>query len=84
MSIRTNYPGLAAAIGSRLARHRARAGLSMAKLSRAVGKSNGYVSQVERGYIVPSLPLLIRLADALGVKAVDMLPGHRDAVRWSK
>ena len=56
-----------ARLASRLAQARHDAGLSQEALARAVGCSASVVPKWEAGNRRPSLPMLRRLADALGV-----------------
>ena len=61
--------------GDRIAELRHRRGLSQRQLAAAIGRSESWVSQVERGVQpVQRLPVLRRLADALGVPAGDLRP----------
>ncbi len=83
-TIRTAYPYLAADIGKRIRKVREKLEIPRAVLSRTLGKSDGYVSQVENGYIVPSLPALHCFADALRMEIFELLPKRRDGIRWSK
>lgn len=76
---RTNYPRLASALGKRVFLQRQLAELSRAELSHALGKSPGYAAQVELGYIVPSLPMLYRLAKAVGCEVDELLPESPNA-----
>jgi transcriptional regulator with XRE-family HTH domain len=56
---------LAYAIGAELRRHRVEAGLTQAALGEPL--TRGFVSAVERGRAVPSLPALALLVDRLGL-----------------
>jgi transcriptional regulator with XRE-family HTH domain len=79
----------AAAIGERLAAHRARRGVKVSALAREIGVSPSLISQIERGQSRPSVSTLFALAEALDVP-VDAFfrngepaaaPGDRYAVR---
>ena len=70
----TRHPRLAKAIGAVIREGREALGASQAELSRRLGKSNSYVSQLERGYIVPSLPSLYLIAVVLEIDVHDLVP----------
>jgi transcriptional regulator with XRE-family HTH domain len=57
----------AAAIGERLAAHRARRGTKVSALAREIGVSPSLISQIERGQSRPSVSTLFALAEALDV-----------------
>jgi transcriptional regulator with XRE-family HTH domain len=62
--------------GERLRRHRQRAGMSRPVLGGLVGKSAEWVKALETGrLLIPRLPLLLRLADVLGVTDLAELTG---------
>jgi transcriptional regulator with XRE-family HTH domain len=63
----TDDASLAQRIGARLRRLRAGSGLTLAELSRQSGVSVSYLSAVEKGTNLPSLAILARLTEALGV-----------------
>ena len=63
--------------GSRLAAVRSARGLSQTALSERSGIRQGPISRLEGGKQFPSVPNLLRLADALDVSA-DALLGRRD------
>lgn len=58
-----NHPHL---FGARLRQARLEAGFSGAQLARLVGRSQPYISDLERGQRTPSLPTLQAIAAALG------------------
>jgi transcriptional regulator with XRE-family HTH domain len=64
---------LPATVGSNLRRLRARQGLSLEKLANLSGVSRGMIGQVETGKSTPTVGLLSRLAEALGVELVSLL-----------
>lgn len=70
---------LAKAFGRRVRELRLKQGLTQESLAEAAGVHTTFISNVERGYRVPSVPTLLRLAGGLGVepgKLVDALsPG---------
>jgi transcriptional regulator with XRE-family HTH domain len=62
--------------GERLQRHRKRAGMSRPVLGGLVGRSGEWVKALETGRLLtPRLPLLLRLADVLGVVDLAELTG---------
>lgn len=62
--------------GDRLQRHRKRAGMSRPVLGGLVGRSGEWVKALETGRLLtPRLPLLLRLADVLGVTDLADLTG---------
>ena len=56
------------AFARRLAELRTARGLSLTALGRRVRRPNSYISQLERGRVVPSLKSIERLANALEVE----------------
>lgn len=59
------------------------------QLAEAVGCSTEYVSRVERGLVSPSFEMIVRLADALGVRPQALFdfeagPGDRPAQKGGK
>lgn len=68
-------------IGKRIFRERDRIGMSRAVLGGLVGKSGEWVKAVENGRLqVPRLQMLLRIADALGLKDLAVLTGNGYAV----
>src|SRR5689334_4831962 len=60
-------------VGGQIAYHRKRLGLSQAELAALVGRSESWVSQVERGVrAVDRMSVLQRVADALGIAVSDL------------
>jgi transcriptional regulator with XRE-family HTH domain len=56
--------------------------MTLAKLARETGTSPGRLSEIERGLAVPSVPLLYRLAVALGlIEMAAMLEPYVQAER---
>ena len=66
---------------ARIRRERERAGLSLAGLATATGLSKSYLVRLETQDANPSLAVLGRIADALGVTVADLLgtPSVADA-----
>jgi len=60
-------------LGERLRRLRKAKGLTLAQLAERVGRSEGYLSRLERGQVNPSLSTLKRIADVLGRPVVQLL-----------
>lgn len=48
-------------------------GLTLVQLAEILGTSHGYLSDVERGEMEPSLPMLKQIAAALGADPADLL-----------
>ncbi|GAB2755210.1 helix-turn-helix domain-containing protein [Amycolatopsis magusensis] len=68
-------------VGKRIYRERDRIGMSRAVLGGLVGKSAEWVKAVENGRLqVPRLPMLLRIADALGLNDLAVLTGNGYAV----
>lgn len=58
-----------------LAYWRRRRGLTQSALSHVVGVSQPYLAQVEHGRRVGDIKLYAKLAEALGVRMEDLVPG---------
>lgn len=56
-----------------LKKFRREAGLTQVQLSERVGVSPSFIGMLESGRKKPSLNMLFRLADALGIRASDLL-----------
>lgn len=67
-------------LGENIRRLRQERGLNQEELGRRVGASKQSVSNWENGNIVPSIDLLLRLADFFGV-STDYLLGREDQRR---
>lgn len=65
--------GVRQVLSARLRERRARAGLSQAELASRAGLSTEFVSRVERGATLPSLPTLMRVCAVLGCTPDDLL-----------
>ncbi|CDO37998.1 helix-turn-helix domain-containing protein [Novosphingobium sp. KN65.2] len=59
--------------GTRLKRHRQALGLSQMDLASRAGKGKAYISMLERGQANPSLETMVKLADAVGQQAWEMI-----------
>lgn len=67
------------AIGSRLREARNMVKLTQEQLAEKVGIGTTYISDIERGAKFPSLSLLIKIVDALGVSSDYILRGEIEA-----
>ncbi len=67
-------------LGQRIRESRMELGLSGTELARRIGKSQPYISDLERGLRTPSLPTLQALADAPGETRVVLPHGRRRAI----
>ncbi len=67
-------------VGSTLQSLRQAQGLSLEDLSRKAGVSKSMLSQIERNQANPTVALVWRLANALGVTIADLLNGDRPPV----
>ncbi len=65
------------AFGSRLKDCRKKSGLNQTRLCKLIGISQPNLSAYEKGRFTPSVEVLIRISDALGV-SVDYLLGRDD------
>lgn len=63
-------------IGARVRYHRKQNGLSQEQLAERTNTSNVHISYIERGKTVPSLEVLLSIANALSVSADDLLAGN--------
>lgn len=63
-------------IGARIRLSRIKNHLSQEQLAEKVNLSNVYISYIERGERIPSLDIIIRLANSLGVSADDLLADY--------
>ncbi|MBR5434796.1 MAG: helix-turn-helix domain-containing protein [Bacteroidales bacterium] len=52
---------------------RKKAGLTQKELAERIGADKGYVSRLERGLIIPTVPTLYRIAAAMGL-GVELRP----------
>ncbi len=67
----------AQAVGERIGYHRRRLGLSQVELAGLIGRSDSWVSQVERGVrSVDRLSVLQKVADVLGVSVAELRTGE--------
>jgi len=61
--------------GSRLRRARKSAGLSQRDLEIATGVPKARISRYENGHVLPSLPIVVRLARSCQVELGDLVSG---------
>ena len=59
-------------LGAQLRRVREHQDLLLRHVAAEVGTTVGYLSDIERGVRLPSLPVLLRLADTYGVLLVEL------------
>lgn len=62
-------------MGLRLRELRQRVGLTLPVVAEEVGISVSHLSDLERGRTLPSLPLLLRLADQYQLETTELLSG---------
>lgn len=60
-------------VGRAIARERQRAALTQSELAEKLNMGNEAISRMERGLVIPSLPRLIELAEALGCEATALI-----------
>ncbi|MGY1683396.1 helix-turn-helix domain-containing protein [Geodermatophilus sp. SYSU D01176] len=58
-------------LGAELRRHRQYYDLRLSDVAEQTGLAESYISEIERGAKLPSLPALLKLADAYGVLLVE-------------
>lgn len=68
-------------LADKVAEFRKAAGMSQAELAEKVGVTQGFISHIEANTRKPTLGLLQRLADALGVAPQDLLDEKRPTSR---
>ncbi|TDC53986.1 XRE family transcriptional regulator [Jiangella ureilytica] len=69
-----DWPQVARALGVRVSSLRLSRGLTQEQLAHLAGISRGYLQKVEHARACPGLDVLLRIARALGVTVVDLLP----------
>jgi transcriptional regulator with XRE-family HTH domain len=72
---------LAAAVGKRAQTLRSAQDSSLDAFVQKCGLGRGYVSELERGLVVPSLHALAKVAEALQVTVADLVLGDSDRER---
>jgi transcriptional regulator with XRE-family HTH domain len=60
-------------LGEGVRKYRKRAGLTQERLAEKVNLNPVYVGQIERGFKVPTIEVLVRLAKALRVRLRDLV-----------
>lgn len=63
------------AFGERVRQVRAEVGLTQEQLAEAAGLHPTFVANVERGYRVPTVPTMLKLAQGLGVEPSRLVDG---------
>lgn len=73
---------IAARVGKKIRALRDAAGIPFGELVSKTGLGRGYVSELERGLVVPTVGTLARVATALGVTVADLVAGdgEREAI----
>lgn len=59
--------------GARLKKRREELGLTQAQLFEQTGITTAYISQIERAQANPTLDMMVKLAQAVGLEAWDMI-----------
>lgn len=72
---------LAARIGARIRQLRTDAEFPFDAFVEETGLGRGYVSELERGLVVPGVGTLARVANALGVTIADLVSGDSERER---
>lgn len=72
---RSRDQAVAVAVGLRIREVRTAKGLSQENLAEAAGLHPTFISNLERGYRVPTVPTLLRIAAGLGVAPGELLDG---------
>ena len=72
-------PGVGALLGPRLRDRRTELGKTLATLALEADLSTGYLSSIETGTSIPSLPVLARIARALEVSLAEILRSSSSA-----
>lgn len=72
---RSRDQAIASAFGRRLREVRSAKDMTQEALAEAAGLHPTFVSNVERGYRVPTVPTLMRLAAGLGVQPSELVDG---------
>lgn len=62
-----------AVLGARLRQLRMAQGRQLAEVAAAAGLAVSYLSELERGHKLPTLPVLLALAEAYDVRVTDVL-----------
>lgn len=60
-------------IGRKIAKLRTQKGKSQEDLAGEAEVNRGYISRIENGHVAFSVPVLIKIAEALGVKPDELL-----------
>lgn len=64
---------IASAFSANLRKYRTKRGLTMTELARKAKDHTPHVSDLEGGKVIPSLPTIARLADALKIEPAELL-----------
>lgn len=71
--MRKNSP-LPKVLGKRIQKARKQIGITQEKLAEKVGVSTTYIGFIEQGRYAPSIEVLNKIANVLGVKVKDIFP----------
>jgi transcriptional regulator with XRE-family HTH domain len=71
--------GLGTLLGPRLRERRSELGKTLAEVAGQASLSTGYLSSIEKGSSIPSLPVLARIAHALEVSLAEILRSSSSA-----
>lgn len=77
-------PDLAVAIGKGIRNNRQRLKLTIEQLAEAAGVDANYLAHVETGSKTPSLPMVAKVMDALGVGPAALFVGGHGAIKASE
>lgn len=75
---RSRDQAIAAAFGERVREVRLEKDITQEQLAEAAELHPTFISNVERGYRVPTVPTMLRLAKGLGVAAAQLVDGLED------
>jgi len=78
MPRRTGPPSLARKLGARIRVLREAVGITQERLAWDCDLDKGFLSQIENGKRMPSVPVIFQLAERLGVEAADIVAVGRD------
>jgi len=65
----------------RVKQYRKTKGISQARLAQISGVSQSYIAYLERGERHPTIPIAIKLANALGVSLMELIGDPNEYVR---
>jgi transcriptional regulator with XRE-family HTH domain len=71
-------------IGQRIKELRMQRGLTLEEVAERSGCSSGFLSQLERNRVAPSISMLYAIGEALGVQVTDFLPDGVSATKVTR